>query len=286
MRRYWSRTHQKRISFALNKKKRTNLAKIFKKLRIYIKKFKFLRLLPWLLLIVFIFWIWNKLVISSPSNIIRQIQFDKKTISYYDNPDLFSKISNFLSGKNVILIANKLGPFKTTLKHQYPLIDDIIVKKNAPNSVIINIKYLPPAFIAILSWEAWGSINQTFFPIPLTSTLLNDKNIPKFYLPEYYNKNFPLSWFFFKVKESDLTQQLKKIQKHLSPQKVIYLPGGSKYEVFWKDKILYFDGTKNIQNQIKNFLLLLENQGKLKESIRQRKKADIGSLSWAIILSQ
>ncbi len=285
MKKYWVKKKQQRVSLEISKKRRPNPTKIFKKIKISLKKFKLYRLLPGLLLVGIILWIGNKLVINSPSNTIHQVQFSKTTISYYDNPDLFSQIAEFLSGKNIILVSNQVGPFVENLKNQYPLIGDISIKKNAPNSVIVNIKYTPPSFIALLSWEARGSINQTFFPIPLTSTLLKDRDIPKFYLPDYYNRTFPLSWFFFRIKENELTNQLQNIRENLSPQKIIYLPGWSKYEVLWKDKILYFDGTKNIQDQIKNFLLLLENQNKLKEPIRQRHKADIGSLSWAIILT-
>ncbi len=285
MKKYGFKQKQPKVSFPPSKKKKVNWTKILKRFKINLKKFKFFRLLPGLLLVGTILWVGNKLVINSPSNTIYQVQFPKKVISYYDNPDLFSKISDFLSGKNIILASNQLGSFVTSLKEQYPLIDDIFIKKNAPNSVIVDIKYHSPSFIALLSWEAWGSIDQTFFPIPLTSTLLKNKDIPTFQLPDYYNRKFPLSWFFFKIKENTLTKQLIDIKKHLSPQKIIYLPGWSKYEVLWKDKILYFDGTKNIQDQIKNFLLLLENQNKLKEPIRQRQKADIWSLSWAIILT-
>ena len=285
MKKYRFKQKQQKKFFPSSKRKKLNLAKVIKKLKINFKKFRFYRLLPGLFLIGLIFWIGNKLVINSPSNIIHQVQFSPKAISYYDNPELFNKIEYFLSGKNVILASNQISSFLKNLKKQYPLIENISVKKNAPNSVIVDIKYLQPSFIALLSWEARGSIKQIFFPIPLTSTILKSNNIPTFYLPDYYNKEFPLSWFFFKIKENKLIQHLKLIQKYLSPQKIIYLPGWSKYEIFWKNKILYLDGTKEIQSQIKNFLLLLENQNKLKNSLRQRQKADIWSLSWAIILT-
>ena len=270
---------------ASNPRKKNNFKKWFKKGKIWLKKFKFFKFLPGLALIWVIIFIGNKLVINTPSNIITQIQFEKQAISYYDNPDLFSKISDFLSGKNIILASNQVNSLLISLKQQYPLVQNITLKKTAPHTALVHIVYSPPSFVALLSWEARGSINQIFFPIPLTSTLLKDSKTPAFYLPDYYQGSFPLSGFFFKIKEDQLSAHLKIIKKYLNPKQIIYIPGGSKYEIHWKDKILYLDGTKSIQNQIENFLLLLKNQSKLKASLRQRTKADLWSLSGAIILT-
>jgi len=261
----------------------------FKKLKTLFKKakwrLKWFKILPGIILVLAVIWLWTKLVIASPSNIITKIQFKEEDLKFYDNPELFAQITSFLSGKNIILASQNLNSFTLQLQNQFPIVQGIKITKSSPNTALVDIEFENPNIVIQLSWQLRWSKNEIFFPIPLTSQLAKDQKIPRAQLPERY-EDFPLSWFFFKIDEAQLAHHLQNLTQTFTGASIIYLPGGSKYIVNWQDKTLYFDWLKNIQDQIATFKLFEANQNKLKPQLRNRIKADVGSLSWAIIISQ
>ena len=226
----------------------------------------------------------TKIVIANPSNTIKQIQFTKEDLAYYDNPQLFAQLNSFFSGKNIILANQQTKKYTKQIQQHFPIVQKIDIKKIGANKALIDIIFEQPKIIFLLSWQMRGTLNETFFPIPLTSTLATDRTTLQVHLPTYYQKDFPLSGFFFQIGEQQLAQQITTLRNNFPKAQIVYLPGGSKYIVKLWDKTIFFDGTKSIEGQVKTFKLLQSNQNKLSKEVRQWTKADVGSISWSVIL--
>lgn len=274
----------------LSKKKKKNTSKkiLKKKIRYFLHNFKKKKKLyisiTVVVLITLIIYITLQQTIFSEKYDIQEINYSKESVEKYDNPYLYKEIKEKIKDKNFYIFTFfQKNKFLKKLQKKYPILKDIQLHFKNTQRVVVTTNFCQPNLV-FFNWEnlKW-SLKENFVELSSWSLLLSGKQ--EIYLPDYTKKIKNRSWFFYKISENKLSNQIKQIKNFFweSIDKIHYLPGWSKTIVSTKKgKKIYINNLKNIIKQFQKYSILKEKY----KNFQNLEKIDLWSNKSIIIKKQ
>lgn len=238
-----------------------------------------------IILILIFLWVSFSFIVNntvlSDVNIIKVIKFNNENLKKVDDPLLYNDIMTHLKNKNFFMVNYLwIWNFKQEIKNSYEVIEDIKLYKTQDNTVYVDIKFYKPSLIFNNTMKKIWVYRWHFFDISTGSSFLTWEIIID--LPDY-TKDWVFTWFFFKINENTLKFQVDQIVKTFWKKyikNVFYIPWAWKIIVTLSDeKKIYFDGSKNVWEQLNKFLMFQNSYLKFNDL----KEIDLWSIDDVIV---
>lgn len=207
--------------------------------------------------------------------------FSQESVLVYDHPSIYKAIGLAFSGENYYIISRfKKQDKEKELKKQFPIIKSLTLERTATAQIRIDVIFYEPTFVFITPQKQFATFQEGIFDL-ITGNLLGDSSI-HLTLPDYTANYADVDGIFYKVSEADLNSAITTIRDTLWSSYITaftYIPGGSKLGITYKDKLVWFHLTKDINQQLAR-LIDLENNF---TEFTTLKTLDIGSSDDPII---
>lgn len=225
--------------------------------------------------------------IFSPQYRLSRILFTKESLAVYNDMYMYSKIQNEIQGKNRYMYKfffhRKLVD---TIKKIYPFVQDIHVVEVNRGQIFLNVLFSPPTLVVQKEETMWGVYGKKYF-YPIFSGNTIGSGIHILYLPRYLSWTTTLSWLFFTLPATQLSQHMDIIYDVLpQTEKIVYLAGSEKMVVLLDDwKKIFINNNKDVLLQLQKFLAIQKDWFRLYSwlSYTDVGQIDLGSLDHAII---
>lgn len=212
---------------------------------------------------MFVLVMWRVIIkrtILSAQHTIHQITFSQESVLVYDHPSIYKAIGLAFSGENYYVLTRFQKQEKEeALKKQFPIIKSLTLERTATSQLRIDVTFYEPTFVFVTPQKQFATYQEAIFDL-ITGNLLWDSSI-HLTLPDYTASYATLDGIFYQVREADLHGAIITILDTLwSPYITAfsYIPGGSKLGITYKDKLVWFHLTKDINQQLAR-LIDLEN---------------------------
>ncbi len=248
----------------------------------------------------------------SEENKIAKVSFLADNIAKFDDPGLYKDIKQGILGKNIFVV--KYLWTKSLLKEvqsKYNIVKDIkvISEKDKRNQVTAEIEFNDLSFL----FNDWSRniwvLDGKFYILMRDTTFLSGNS--KIYLPSYVQNLESFTWFFYKIPENILKDQIQEIKNFFDPntiEKIKYIPGATRTVLelkesnistweqrklkrltendIWFGKKIFFNNSKDISKQLNLYLLTKQELEKWDiQNIKfdQIKEIDVWWLDYVII---
>jgi hypothetical protein len=170
--------------------------------------------------------------------------------------------------------------YESKVKEEYPFIDTITIKGFNNNKLILDIKFKKPVLRFLYKNELYWAYNSHSRLILLGKKDELWYNIPLILLPIYLNDSSQsIEWLLYNIDIDKMLYDFIMLKTIALSWSITYIPWWDKY-IFRNDDIrIYFNGKKNINQQ----LLILSTLMTQYKWFHQLKQIDIGSLDNPIV---
>lgn len=204
---------------------------------------------------------------------IKRVQYDSWNVAWYDEPYMYRRITNWMSGENYYVVNMYKDRILNDLQTKYPMITDMTIEYISSNTVSVELSFRPIDMVIKNQDVRFALIGSTILPIYSWNKIA--KGIKYLNLPPYLSGMNQLSGLFYRQSATGLIQQIELLYQWFSwLDHIEYLPWWERSIVFFEGKRLYINNGGDIQDQIKNFQLLK----KYYKDYKQLEDIDLGSL--------
>lgn len=211
---------------------------------------------------------------------IRHIRYTVANIQQYNNVDMYTKITSYLSGESLryrSLLG--YGDIEDAIYETIPYINTISFVPQWPETVRATISFLDPLLVMQYHEKKWA-IYSGGYSIPLFSWNTLGVSSKHIRLPIYLSGVNALSGVFFSTPFDKIYHDRLLLDSYINSGGFItYIPGWEKYVLVNGDYRYYFNAKKDMQMQIDTLLHLKQYY----KDFPRLHQIDIGSLNYPIV---
>jgi len=221
-----------------------------------------------------VFVIFQKTVFSEKYK-INEVLFAQESVAQYDDPYFYQFLQELVIWKNYYITKYfKENSLKRKSNRIFPLVRDLKVIFGGSGIVTLDVSYNEPDFIVKHENKTFGMKSDFIFEIFSGSSIWSDSLTLE--LPQYIWSLDSLSWLFYVTKTDEMKYYLDLLNKEFpNNQRIVYLVGSEKILVFDSDKRIYFNLSRSLDEQLKNY----NNLKKYYWKFPQLKEIDLWSLA-------
>ena len=198
--------------------------------------------------------------IFSSDYTITTVRYDSGSVSTFDEPLLYSHISDLLKDRNYYMtkIFGQREVFNA-IQESFPMVSSFDLFFLEKNTAAVSLRFYDPLMV-IYAWEQRFAVYDRFHIIPLYSQNTLGQNVLQLALADYITGVQNLDGMFFRISPEELYNQLLIFDDYfMKPYDTLYFPGAEKIQITAADgKIIYINNLWDISGQLRKIDLLKE----------------------------
>lgn len=211
--------------------------------------------------VIVLLWYVYFTTIWSPKYTIDTIVFSEESVAKLSYRPLYTAVYEELHGRNYLRTKRlQLDALTEQLQQEHPLVAGISLRLQDYQTVLVSIEFFAPKVLFQTPTHYFASYKEFIYPLSSGSVLVKD--LFPVQLPAFSSWRESINGVFWTIGENELVQSVELILQTLGPfslSELIYQPGWKRLYVTYKDKRLYFNLGKPIQEQLEKILSLERN---------------------------
>ncbi len=199
--------------------------------------------------------------LTNPENIIQQVIIDEESLIIYDSQEIQEWITQYFSGMNRSTYTyTKQGDFESTIKEQFPIIQDIqITKPKQKNTILAQIIFNSADLALTHDGSTWIASDNQAYKVQASDSI--QEWLTRIRLPSRETWYESLEGIFYHIHSSTLVTVINNIFDIIDAKDIKdieYFAGGQKLHLTYKDKLILFHLDKSIDSQLAKLLDLTQ----------------------------